>query len=246
MLIFFLPSTCRTNLFSVAPSEGFVLSLCSSALSYLKGLRQLGVTSLSSPPSFLQGREAGQASLFPSSHAAALDASWKAGLVQQPRHPGQGEQQEHCVLLGSIPSSRAGRAGQLAVGWDPAELTSPRSVLRIHLSCSMPPRDKQAAGPPWGCSELVLAHSRPASSTRLSSGSRPVPGGGVAGTSEGLILPGSLHSTSSQTRGLPHGVLVWLWGRQEQSLGRVPAAGRRWGCGVPRGFQRLVPGISGE
>lgn len=53
LLIFFLPSTCRTNLFSVAPSEGFVLSLCSSALSYLKGLRQLGVTSLSSPPSFL-------------------------------------------------------------------------------------------------------------------------------------------------------------------------------------------------
>lgn len=159
---------------------------------------------------------------------------------------GQGEQQEHCVLLGSIPSSRAGRAGQLAVGWDPAELTSPRSVLRIHLSCSMPPRDKQAAGPPWGCSELVLAHSQSASSTRLSSGSRPVPGGGVAGTSEGLVLPGSLHSTRSQTRGLPHGVLVWLWGRQEQSLGRVPAAGRRWGCGVPRGFQRLVPGISGE
>lgn len=200
------------------------------------------------PPPFCK---AGRQGRLPSS-PAVMQQPWmphgKQGSCSSHGIPsrGQGEQQEHCVLLGSIPSSRAGRAGQLAVGWDPAELTSPRSVLRIHLSCSMPPRDKQAAGPPWGCSELVLAHSRPASSTRLSSGSRPVPGGGVAGTSEGLVLPGSLHSTRSQTRGLPHGVLVWLWGRQEQSLGRVPAAGRRWGCGVPRGFQRLVPGISGE
>lgn len=164
---------------------------------------------------------------------------------------GQGEQQWHCVLQSSVPSSRAGRAGQLAVGWDPAELTSPRSVLRIYLSCSMPLRDKQAAGPPWGCSELVLACSRPASSTLLSS---PCIRAAALSQEEGWPAPlkgsscrGLCTAPGHRPGGFPRG--SWCGcggGRSKACLGRVPAAGRRWGCGVPRGFQRLVPGISGE
>lgn len=40
---FFLPSTCRTSLFTVAHSEGFTVSPCRSALNYLKELWPCGV-----------------------------------------------------------------------------------------------------------------------------------------------------------------------------------------------------------
>lgn len=121
---FFLPSTCRTDLFSVAPSEGFVLSLCSSALSYLKGLRQRGVTSLSSPPSFLQGREAGQASLFPSGHAAALDALMESrarAAATASRAEGRGSSRS--TASSSAPSLPPEQAGQGSLLWAGTQLS---------------------------------------------------------------------------------------------------------------------------
>lgn len=68
----------------------------------------------------------------------------------------------------------------------------------------------------------------------------------MAGTSEGLVLPGSLHSTRSQTWGLPQGVVVWLWGRQEQSLPWPRACcGAQMGLRGPQGISEVGPGDFG-